>query len=338
MSLKEELSEELSKMSIDWYSNQRERFNSSKNYNATTDKLVVTIRAVDDEFISDPENYSEDELVQVDETELEYTEIISFFDFCWFDEEFNLLGEGGISHVHEDEDTFDAYSLIGVITDIIKTRLALYEERHEKTEPIFKFLINTINYIRSASEKLKVSDKNEYNELLDYCVSKIITSIKNNILYFDLMEFQEEVAPLERSLLKKNSLKKTSKNSSFKYVHYDDSRNSTRVNDLFENLISKKYISGKKPHFKKLFSGDKVLNKIDWKKDIQDLKFFIIQLMEAGAVRKMTRGHWSIACNCFTWNGSELTPNKFEGARFTSSEQVKKELLDCISLLSPTGK
>ncbi len=88
----------------------------------------------------------------------------------------------------------------------------------------------------------------------------------------------------------------------------------SKIDDLFNKLSNTGFIGSdtsvkKKLH--QLFHGEKLSRKINWLKDRQDLKFFIIQLRACSTVKFETRkGIWLFVSESFLVKNQEIDPVK----------------------------
>jgi hypothetical protein len=88
----------------------------------------------------------------------------------------------------------------------------------------------------------------------------------------------------------------------------------SKIDDLFNKLSNTGFIGSdtsvkKKLH--QLFQGEKLSRKINWLKDRQDLKFFIIQLRSCSTVKFETKkGIWLLVAESFLVKNQEIDPVK----------------------------
>lgn len=94
-------------------------------------------------------------------------------------------------------------------------------------------------------------------------------------------------------------------------------------------LRSMQYIEGTTtlPDFKKIFSGKEVANKINWTGNINELRYFIKQLIDKKKILK-PKEYWQVAINCFNCknkSGDDLTVTMLTG---NSTIPDKTDILD----------
>jgi len=107
--------------------------------------------------------------------------------------------------------------------------------------------------------------------------------------------------------------------------------NYTVIKDVFDDLIKFEYISGEYKNFYKIFSGEKPVKKIVWKKTPTELAYFIKLIHNSlKVVDYLKQQHWKVTSLCFSDSeGNSIVPYSLHGMK--KPAKVSADLLEKIA-------
>jgi len=134
-----------------------------------------------------------------------------------------------------------------------------------------------------------------------------------------LMEFvfhEFDTSPVEPII------EKVTSSHSFKYVKY--SRDTTRLPKLYDSLVKLGFIeSNKYKDFEKIFSGQLITEKVNWKKHKNYFNYFIREISRLNLIDDCD--HFIVASKCFLVEGKVITNIELKS---NNSRPAKAKLID----------
>jgi hypothetical protein len=145
----------------------------------------------------------------------------------------------------------------------------------------------------------------------------------NKIPLIRLTHFNNVINALEELIVNSKKVvfsnKSTSQYNSFKLKNLNTQF--SKLTDLKRSLINKNYIHPETLllEFRKVFSGEVIVNKIIWTGTISDLYYFIQQLYtRLQLVEDLKQNHWAVAASCFVDSeGNSYDRNKLKESKAT---------------------
>ena len=209
----------------------------------------------------------------------------------------------------------------------------------EKILTIFK--VNNWRSLRSQIEYVKIHTIYNDNNFNIHSSDSFI--IAESILLFQEYLSNFIIATQGQTSIKVNILNATEKNTniatiintqistSLRYVNYDTDYNN--INMLFKYCISKKliHIDSKITDFRKIFSGEEVINPIIWIEKITQLHYFIKLLVKNKKIEDCKQMHWFIASNCFVNSDKiKFNPEEIKNKKTPANTQLIGSAVDLL--------
>lgn len=184
------------------------------------------------------------------------------------------------------------------------------ESRHNKSalitanEDLPEFFNDMIYKVQSYKDKLFVKDGDqimfrpygieikEDGDIYQAYTFRLFESLNSVIAIFERRKSSESSTQVPSS-------QRTTKYQSFTL------RNQDCLNDLYSQMVHFGYIDNvetNKKNFVHAFKGIKVDPPIVWNGDIQDLRYFVINLVEEDLIFPLGKDHWLVACKSFVKN------------------------------------
>ncbi len=184
-------------------------------------------------------------------------------------------------------------------------------------EDLLEFFNDMIYKVQSVKEKLFVKD----GDRIIYRPLGIELSESGEIQGVYAFRLNESLNSVIKILERRRiSESKTQDPSSQRITRYQSFtlKNQECLNDLYDQMVRFGYIvevETNKKNFVHAFRGARVDPPIVWHGDIQDLRYFVINLVEEDLIYQLGKDHWLVACKCFIKNDkSEFTTEKLRTA------------------------
>lgn len=221
---------------------------------------------------------------------------------------------------------FEALKLIVVEGEIY------HFEYDEKVYTTFKYF-HKAKFIGDADNVL-VKEKYEYQRVkFNYETEPFAESwIEMVNKMIGAIEHAENDIQLKKSITKAKAANTTS-DLSFQYIEMDT--NPGKIKRMYEMMVKYGLIKKEKtkyPEFKKVFTGQKVENPIEWEGTVPELSYFISQIHNVkNKVKKVGKNHWTITCQCFIKeDGSVFTKEQLGSQHIKKGFSAIDLIVDCL--------
>jgi len=265
----------------------------------------------------------------------------------------NLIRDNAFSHIFElgilhlvpylqDEIRENLISLDSIkqklYIDIVKNQL--------KDTPFFNYPETSINHwlkkydakiedfpIFNEGQLFKDLNKFAYWQLLSEKEHLHLEDLQFDFFFYGAMlEAKKMIAFIDELVNPKKAIeikqiKNIKKPNSFTYKH--NTKQLSQLTDFMNTLKKNKFITNDTnlTNFRKIFSGEEVLNKIVWIGNISELYYFIKYLHnESNKIEPLSQDLWFVAIKCFEMEvGNEIDRNKLRKQhKPSSSESIER--------------
>ncbi len=200
----------------------------------------------------------------------------------------------------------------------------------ESTSKRFHLIKNGLS--KSVTDFLNEEDKESlYDDCIYiyHCVTACLKEINAKIIKAYKISPTEQFKKHEELPKKQNTYFPSSNYMSYSSNYFD--KNPSLFTSMYKKLKHEGFIHNdtKVSSFKKLFSGNPIIDKVNWVKDKNKLTYLISHLMSKGIIEDSKQNHWKITSLCFLLNGKQIDFRKLRGQE-VPAESTKKVIDELI--------